>query len=105
MYKRSVIGTALQERLGVDASRELEDYVEQSGQHWRGVVLDSCTSRVEGRMNHYADRSEVVDGFGRIVTQMAEMKVDILRWSFAFWVGQVVVTLALVALFARLLKA
>ena len=69
MYKRTVIGTALQERLGVDASRELED------------------------------------GFGRIVTQMAEMKVDILRWSFAFWVGQVAVTLALVALFARLLKA
>ena len=104
MFKKTVVGTALQERLGEEASRELVEYVKQSGQEWRGDVLDSCTSRVEGRMNHYADRNEVVDGFGRIGSQMAEMKVDILRWCFAFWVGQVVVTLALVALYARLIS-
>lgn len=102
--RKIVVAPVLRERLGDDASRALGEYVEESGQAWRGAVLDSCTERVEGRMKQYADRSEVVDGYSRLLAQMADMKVDILRWSFAFWVGQVVVTVALVALFARLIR-
>lgn len=101
MTMKVVVGSALRERLGDDASSALVEYVEHSGREWRGEVLESCTERVEGRMNHYADRNEVVDGFARIVTQMADMKVEILRWSFAFWLGQVAVMAALLAFMLR----
>jgi hypothetical protein len=99
-----VIGAALRDRLGDDASRELADYLERCGEEWRQQAVGVCTARVEGKMDHYADRNEVVDGFARIASQMADMKVELVRWSFAFWVGQVVVTLAIVALFARLIQ-
>jgi formylmethanofuran:tetrahydromethanopterin formyltransferase len=101
---KTVARAVLRERLGEDATKALTEYVEVSGDEWRGRVLEVCGERVEGRMHLYADRNEVVDGFARIATQMAEMKVDILRWTFAFWVGQVVVTVAIVALFARLIS-
>jgi hypothetical protein len=86
-----IVREVLRERLGDDASKALTEYVELSGDEWRGRVLEVCGERVEGRMHLYADRSEVVDGFARIATQMADMKVEILRWSFFFWVGQVTV--------------
>ena len=99
--KSTVIGAALRDRLGDDASRALADYVERSGEEWRDRVVDVCSARVEGKMHHYADRNEVVDGFARIATQMADMKVEILRWSFAFWLGQVAVMAALLAFMTK----
>jgi hypothetical protein len=102
---RIAVSPTLRDRLGDDASQALVEYVEQAGFEWRGQVLDSCHQRVEGRMHQYADRNEVVDGFSRIAAQMADMKVEILRWSFAFWVGQAVVSLGMVALFAKLMTS
>ena len=87
----------LRERLGEDASKALTEYVELSGDEWRGRVLEVCGERVEGRMHLYADRNEVVDGFARLATQMADTKVEILRWTFAFWVGQVAIMAGLLA--------
>jgi hypothetical protein len=34
---------------------------------------------------------------------MAALRVELLRWSFAFWIGQVAVTAALMALLIRFL--
>ena len=96
-----IVGDALRERLGDDASKALNEYVERSGEEWRGRVLEVCGERVEGRMHLYADRNEVVDGFARIAAQMADMKVEILRWSFAFWLGQVAVMAALLAFMTK----
>jgi hypothetical protein len=47
------------------------------------------------------ERNEMTDGFSRIVSQMADIKVDILRWSFAFRVGQVVVIAVLLSYMLR----
>ena len=43
----------------------------------------------------------MTDGFSRVVNQMADMKVEILRWSFAFWVGQVAVMAVLLSYMLR----
>jgi hypothetical protein len=93
-----IAGVLLRERLGHDATHGLEEYVERNGEVWRADVIQTCTDRLESRFHH------VDEGFAKIVNQLAEMKVELLRWSFAFWVGQVVVTLAMVTLFARLLQ-
>ena len=54
-------------------------------------MVNQITERLDFRMNECAKRNEMTDGFARVVNQMADMKVEILRWSFAFWVGQVAV--------------
>jgi hypothetical protein len=72
--------------------------VERNGEVWRADVIQTCTDRIDSRLHH------IDEGFARIVNQLAEMKVDLLRWSFTFWVGQVLVTLAIVTLFARLIR-
>jgi hypothetical protein len=61
-------------------------------------VIQTCTDRIDSRLHH------IDEGFAKVVNQLAEMKVELLRWSFAFWVGQVVVTVAIVTLFARLFR-
>ena len=77
--------------------RDLETCIEQHEENRRTDVVNQITERLDFRMNECAKRNEMTDGFSRIVSQMADIKVDILRWSFAFWVGQVVVIAVLLS--------
>jgi len=60
-------------------------------------VVNTCTERFDARLSGYATQSEVTEGVARIVNQIAELRVEILRWSFAFWLGQTLVIVAIVA--------
>ena len=81
--------------------RDLEIYIEQHEENRRTDEVNQITERLDFRMNECAKRNEMTDGFSRIVSQMADIKVDILRWSFAFWVGQVVVIAVLLSYMLR----
>lgn len=99
--KRVPVTVLLRERLGDDGARELNDFVEQHGDVWRGDVVNTCTDRVDVRLHDYAKRSDVIEGFERIVNKLADMRVELLRWSFAFWIGQIVVLAALLRVLIR----
>ena len=90
--KRVPVAVALRERLGDDGARELSDFVEQHGDVWRTNVVDTCTERIE---TIYAKRSDVLEGFERIIGKLSDIRVELLRWSFAFWLGQILVFAAL----------
>ena len=60
-------------------------------------MVNQITERLDFRMNECAKRNEMTDGFSRVVNQMADMKVEMLRRSFAFWVGQVAVVALLLS--------
>lgn len=96
---------SLRERLGADSARELEEFIEQRGNVWRTDVVNTCTDRFEGRLHDYAKRDDVAAGFERIIDKLADLRVELLRWSFAFWLGQVAVILGAVVLMARLLQS
>jgi len=98
---RVPVGLALRDRLGDNGVRDLETYVEQHEENRRTDVVNQITERLDFRMNECAKRNEMTDGFSRIASQMADIKVDILRWSFAFWVGQVVVIAVLLSYMLR----
>lgn len=98
---RVPVGLALRDRLGDSGVRDLEIYIEQHEENRRTDVVNQITERLDFRMNECAKRNEMTDGFSRIVSQMADIKVDILRWSFAFWVGQVVVIAVLLSYMLR----
>ena len=56
------------------------------------------------RIEHLASREDLVEGVARLGQEMASLRVELLRWSFAFWIGQVAATAGLMALLIRLLQ-
>ena len=99
-----MIAVALRERLGEDATHAFSDYIESSSEKWRDDVITACTERMDLRIAHLASREDLIEGFAAIRQEMANLRVELLRWTFAFWIGQVGVTTALMAMLFRLLK-
>jgi len=98
---RVPVGLALRDRLGEHGARDLETYIEEHEETRRTDVVNQIAERLDFRMKECAKRSEMTEGFSRVVNQMAEMKVEILRWSFAFWIGQVAVVAVLLSYMLR----
>jgi hypothetical protein len=104
--KKVNVGLALRDRLGEPGSQGLTEYVERQGEVWRDDVVNTCTERMDGRWHDYQRHVDekfdtVGDRLTRIVSQLADMRVEILRWTFAFWVGQVLTLIALMTFFFR----
>ncbi len=99
-----IVPIALRDRLGEDAARAFYDYIESSGENWRRDVTTVCTERMDLRGEHLASRQDLVEGFARVREEMGNLRVELLRWSFAFWIGQVAATAGLMALLIRLLQ-
>lgn len=97
------IGTTLRHRLGDEGVFELAEYVEHQGDAWRKDVMATCVDRIDVRVERFALREDVVKGFSEIRDEMAALRVELVRWSFAFWIGQVAATAALMALLVRVL--
>ena len=46
-------------------------------------------------------RQAMTDGFSRLERQIAESRVDIIKWSFLFWTGQCFVIIGFLLVFLR----
>ena len=97
------MGVALRQRLGDDGAHELAEYVGHQGDAWRRDAMTACTDRIDVRIERFALREDFIKGFSEIRQEMAALRVELLRWSFAFWLGQVVTTAGLMALLIRFL--
>lgn len=60
-------------------------------------MIQTLNDRTDVRMHHIDER------FNQITTMLADTKSEILRWSFTFWIGQTLVTLALLSIVVKLL--
>ena len=122
---RAVMGSALRKQLTDDAATELVEFVEANGETWK----TDMTERSEFRLRALASREDLVrglsdvrqelggvrlemaglrlectQGFAQVRQEMASQRVELLRWSFLFWIGQVAATAGLISLslhFAR----
>ena len=101
---KAIVPVALRERLGEDAAHAFLDYIEDSGEKWRRDVTTACTERMDLRMEHLASREDLAEGFARIAQEISNIRAELLRWSFMFWIGQVAATAGLMALLIRLLQ-
>ena len=113
---KGVIGVVLRERLGEDGVRALDDYVEQRAEVWRSDMVNICSDRLDTRLQNYAGKNDVLDGFSKVLDKLAEtkieladrlsnMRVEIVRWSFAFWLGQIAVIMGAIFMMFRLLSS
>ena len=117
------LGVALRERLGADASSDLVEAFRAA----HNDMLITATERLEERLSTLAAelrgemaslrsdlrqeiaagdtalRVALVEGLSQIRREMSDMRVDVLRWSFLFWLGQVAATATMLAILLRAL--
>jgi hypothetical protein len=101
--KSPTVSLVLRERLGEDGTRSLHDYVVSCGEIWKGDVITACNERIDVRIERFALREDVIKGFAEIRQEMSALRVELVRWSFAFWITNLVTMAGLVSLLFRLL--
>ena len=118
----------LRERLGPEATDGLLHLLELSHGEWRADVIAACAERFERRLAEEvaglrvqiaqteavlrrdiaemgADiRREVAQMGGDIRQEIAAGRVEMLKWCFLFWIGQLVTIASIVGIMARLIR-
>ena len=118
---RPVVSIRLREKLGPEASEDLGVALEDAKKDMLTATHDRFDARLataaaelradltrtqadlrqEIAAGDAALRVAFTEGLSKIRTEMADMRVDVLRWSFVFWIGQVVATASLIAFMLR----
>ena len=106
--ERARVSLALHERLGDAAVAGLQELVDHELIRMEERVLNLAVERFERRLATEVAglrvelTTKMVDGFATVRQELANNRVEFLRWSFLFWIGQVA---AMAGLFALLLRA
>jgi hypothetical protein len=119
------VPAALRERLGSEGTADLLELLETIRRAWSLEVTTACLERFERRIveevaglrvemaqSHATLRTEIAQtegrlvkeiqlGFGTIRQEMANNRVELLRWAFLFWVGQFFAVAGLVGVLTR----
>jgi len=108
------VPVALEERLGHSGATALTQMLDESHRVCVETVMTHCAERFERRLVEETSRlrvelaqlgaeirSETQTGFAALRAQMAADRVELLKWAFAFWVGQLVSVVGFVALLLR----
>lgn len=86
------IPAALRVRLEDDATFGLIELLESERRNWSENVLTAASDRFERRL------AEELSHFRQDVTQeLATTRIEMLKWSFVFWIGQVAAIAGLLA--------
>jgi hypothetical protein len=97
------IPEALRARLGEHAAVELVELTERVGREASEQVLSLAEERFERRLatEMSQTRVEMERGFGTLRQELATARVELIRWSFLFWIGQVAAMFGMLALMRR----
>jgi hypothetical protein len=107
---RTSVSLRLREKLGQEASEDLALAIENA----KDDMLAVCQDKFEARLQIVSAalredmskldanlRVAMAEGFSGLRTKMSEMRVEMIRMSFLFWLGQFV---ALVAALGYMLR-
>jgi hypothetical protein len=99
----SRIPAALRTRIGDDATFGLIELLDTERNNWSEQVLSVASHRFERRLTEEitALRVELHDGLASVLQELVTSRVETLRWSFLFWVGQVAAMAGLLAFMLR----
>lgn len=97
------IPAAVRARLGDDATFGLIELLDSEERNWSEHVLTTASDRFERRLTQEVGvlRHEFHASFQELRSEIASTKIEILRWSFLFWIGQVAAIAALLSFMLR----
>lgn len=101
------IPAALRGRLEDDATFGLVELLDSERKDWSEQVLSVASDRFERRLAQElgafrADISKALgDGLTGIRQDTATARLEMLKWSFVFWIGQVAAVAGLLAFMRR----
>src|SRR3954447_12292601 len=87
------VPAALGERLDREGTLGLVELLDTERTRWSEQVLSAAADRFERRLTEQvsAVRGELHESLVAIRHEIATTRVELLKWSFVFWVGQVAV--------------
>lgn len=97
----------LYDRLGDQATIGMLDILESSEREWSTNVLTAASDRFERRLAEElgalrVEMTHAMTALARDLRQeMATTRVELLKWSFLFWVGQLAAVSGLIAVVLR----
>jgi hypothetical protein len=101
------IPEVLRDKLGADGAEALAQLLNQSALSMQDATLSLAEERFERRLADELGkfRAEMWSAMGsletRVTERMASLETRLLRWAFAFWVGQFAVLLGILFAFFR----
>lgn len=96
VMQAATIPAPLREKLGEPGTAGLRDLLESAGREWKADVLATATDSFERRLTDECSKMRV-----EMANGLANIRVEIIKWSFAFWVSQIVTLGGLLALLMR----
>jgi hypothetical protein len=96
LWTRNGISAALLEKLARDATVALLDVIATKQMAWSDRVLSITVERFERRLSEEIGRFRI-----DMVREIHDVRWDVLRWMFVFWVGQFFAFAGLLAFMLR----
>ena len=103
----SRIPAALRTQLGDEATFGLIELLDTERKDWSEHVLGVAADKFERRLGQEVSalrlevRNALHDGLTAVRQELSTTRVEMLRWSFVFWVGQVAAIAALLEFMLR----
>jgi hypothetical protein len=97
------VGKPLRERLGDDGVDALVDLINQALIEQKNGVIAFVEEKFERRLSEEISKLEVklVERISSVESKISEVKADLIKWMFIFWVGQVAVILGILFAFFK----
>lgn len=100
------VPVALRERLGIDATSGLVEFIEDNRQEWVNQVMSAHVDKFERRLVEVTSalRVEMHEGFAAMRSEASQRHAEMVKWAFLFWVGQGMWTAGLVFAATKMMK-
>jgi hypothetical protein len=101
------VPAALRTRLGDDATCGLIELLDSDRKEWSEQVLSVAADRFERRLTEEVSalredvRGGLHEGLMSLRQELATTRVEMLKWSFLFWIGEISVIAGLLAFMLR----
>ena len=113
----TIVPLVLQDRLGLDGTLGFLEFTQANNTALRDDVLEVVTDRFERRLGvdvaslreqMAADRLATANEFAAVRQEVANVRkdmsdgrVELIKWSFLFWIGQIAVMSGVMALLLK----
>lgn len=95
----AVLSRNLQEKLGPEGAQDLAAAMEASVAGVKDQVMELVVERLERRLAEV--KAELRQDIARVDARVSEVKADLIKWAFIFWVTQMTAFAGLAALVLR----